>query len=110
MRCSVALLLVPAASSLLGAGVPGNRPSIGGEISCLRTRVCGCCFCVHVRVSRNNGGFTDERPPDPRPCQSCLNSHDRSFLGGWVADVVLGNPVGDVLMGFMDQEVIDDEV
>ncbi|CAM9791928.1 unnamed protein product, partial [Ectocarpus fasciculatus] len=48
--------------------------------------------------------FADERPPDPLPCQSCLNTHDKSFVGGWVADVVLGNPVGDVLMGFMDQE------
>ncbi|CAM9493415.1 unnamed protein product, partial [Ectocarpus sp. 4 AP-2014] len=48
--------------------------------------------------------FPDERPPDPLPCQSCLNTHDKSFVGGWVADVVLGNPVGDVLMGFMDQE------
>ncbi|CBJ32340.1 conserved unknown protein [Ectocarpus siliculosus] len=49
-------------------------------------------------------GFPDERLPDPLPCQSCLNTHDKSFVGGWVADVVLGNPVGDVLMGFMDQE------
>ena len=49
--------------------------------------------------------FDDGRPPDPLPCQSCLNTHDKSFVGGWVSDVVLGNPVGDVLMGFMDQEV-----
>eukprot|EP00752_Nemacystus_decipiens_P003601 g3320.t1 len=48
--------------------------------------------------------FADGRPPDPLPCQSCLNTHDKSFVGGWVSDVVLGNPVGDVLMGFMDQE------
>eukprot|EP00904_Undaria_pinnatifida_P008352 jgi/Undpi1/4647/HiC_scaffold_18.g08001.m1 len=45
-----------------------------------------------------------ERPPDPLPCQSCLNSHDKAFVGSWVAEVVLGNPVGEVLRGFMDQE------
>lgn len=49
--------------------------------------------------------FADGRPPDPLPCQNCLNTRDKSFVGGWVSDVVLGNPVGDVLMGFMDQEV-----
>lgn len=58
--------------------------------------------CLH---GDRNSGFSNGRPLDPLPCQSCLNSHDKSFIGGWVADVVLGNPVGDVLMGFMDQEV-----
>ncbi|CAM9304895.1 unnamed protein product, partial [Pylaiella littoralis] len=48
--------------------------------------------------------LAEGRPPDPVPCQNCTNSHDKSFVGSWVADVVLGNPVGDVLMGFMDQE------
>ncbi|CAM9907116.1 unnamed protein product, partial [Ectocarpus sp. 13 AM-2016] len=48
--------------------------------------------------------FHEEQPADSLPCQSCLNTQDKSFVGGWVADVVLGNPVGDVLMGFMDQE------
>lgn len=56
-------------------------------------------------LSAGARSFADGRPPDPLPCQSCLNSHDKSFVGGWVAEVVLGNPVGDVLMGFMDQEV-----
>lgn len=57
---------------------------------------------AYVQLHRS---FAEGRPPDPLPCQSCLNSHDKSFVGGWVADVVLGNPVGDVLMGFMDREV-----
>lgn len=43
--------------------------------------------------------------PDPRPCQSCLNTRDTKFLGSWVADVVLGSPVGEVLRGFMEKEV-----
>lgn len=46
----------------------------------------------------------DTRPPDPQPCQSYLNTHDKSFLGSWVADVTLGNPVGEVLRGFMEKE------
>lgn len=60
-------------------------------------------FCLNILLVHRD--FSDARPPDPLPCQSCLNSRDKSFIGSWVADIVLGNPVGEVLRGFMDQEV-----
>eukprot|EP00903_Cladosiphon_okamuranus_P011141 g10515.t1 len=59
---------------------------------------------AELAVEEPHRSFDDGRPPDPLPCQSCLNTRDKSFIGSWVSDVVLGNPVGDVLMGFMDQE------
>lgn len=55
-------------------------------------------------TTKNARTLAEGRPPDPLPCQNSL-SQDKSLLGGWVADVVLGNPVGEVLRGFMDEEV-----
>lgn len=62
------------------------------------------CVCFWCHGAKRPRTLAEGRPPDPLPCQNSL-SHDKSLLGGWVADVVLGNPVGEVLRGFMEQEV-----